>query len=366
MIRWLTDYIGKLTGEAKFSDNDVYLYLILIVSTACAGLMHVVLLFVMMVINLPFLAGINVISVTIYFLAIIRLIKKRQYTSAVVIIVAEVIIYILAVTLYIGTSHYIILYCFVILFIQLTIPYGNVKTRTLVSATIWISMILSLMIGFYHASMHVVLLPEHSMLLLMVNVNLSFGGVIVLIISSNMIRTTITKSSMARLESYKNQAYTDSLTGLYNRRYSDIFFSSVVKKEIEPGCVAMMDIDNFKDINDTWGHLVGDEVLCSISNILKKSLRKTDLVFRWGGEEFLLYLSNVDIEKSVKVLEKILKQIEDAYVIYGGETISVTVTIGGSMMDVNDVEASIKLCDERLYKGKNSGKNKVVFGDTPD
>ena len=367
MVDQVTNYIGKLTNEKNLSDDDIYLYLVLIVSTAFAGLMHVALLIVMLIIDLPLLIALNILSIAIYFFALVRLIRKKQYTSAGVIIAAEVIFYILNVSFYIGTSHYVVLYYFVILFMQLIIPYGEVKTRVFVSVAIWVSIIASLLVGVSHAPSHAVLPPGHDLFLLMVNVNLAFIGIVVLLISSNMIRTIITKSNTIRLEHYKNQANTDSLTGLYNRRYSKSFFSAIVEKNAEgPWCVAMLDIDDFKNINDSLGHMAGDAVLCNLSNVLKRSLRKTDLLFRWGGEEFLLFLSHVELESAVKIAEKVLKQIAGTPFSHGQNAINITVTIGVCELDINNIEASIELCDKRLYQGKSKGKNMVVSCDPSD
>ena len=366
MQELVKDYIIKLIDEKNLSDEDVYLYLILMISTFFAGIMHVILLLVMLAIGLPFLVGINVISISIYTLALVRLIKKRRYTSAGVIIAGEVIFYILTVSLYIGTSHYVILYCFVILFMQLTIPYGGIKARVMVSAAVWISMIVSLQIGEYRAPMQATLSPENGMMLLMTNVNLAFGGVIIQLVSSNMIRKIIADSNAARLEKYKNQAHTDPLTGLYNRRYAKDFFASIINRSTEsPWCVAMLDIDDFKQVNDILGHQAGDEVLRNLSNVLKANTRKTDLLFRWGGEEFLLFLPDIEFESAVKILNKILQQIANTPLIYDQNAVRITVTIGACRLDVNDIESSIELCDKRLYLGKSSGKNQVVFGDVP-
>ena len=364
MISLIKKYINKLSEEQNLSDEDIQLYLVFIVSTFFAGIMHVVLLFVMAVIGLPFLAAVNVGSIGVYASSLIWLIKKKQYTPAGIVIAGEVVCYILVVSIYIGTVHYVILYYFVVLFMQLTIRYSGVRTRILVSVVIWLSMTASLLLGAYHAPMQEAIAPNGHMLLIMANVNLAFGGVVLLLTTSNMIRAIIAQTNTMRLEQYKNQAHTDSLTGLYNRRYAkDIFFGMMVKETERPWCVAMLDIDDFKTINDTLGHLAGDEVLRNLSGVLRKNLRKTDALFRWGGEEFLLFLSDVELESAVRILEKILRQVAATPIPYGHSTIRMTVTAGVSAVNLGDVEGSIELCDKWLYDGKNSGKNKVVFCD---
>jgi len=364
MLNPIKGYIGKLVNEHNLSDDDIYLYLVLLVSTTFAGIMHVILFFVMLVIGVNFLAAVNILSIIIYSYAVARLVNKKHYKSAGIIIAAEVIFYMLAVSYYIGTGYYVILYYFVLLFLQLTIPYDYIKTRILVSVAIWISIVASLLIGEYHTPVQSILSPQSGTLLLMTNVNLSFLGVVIELLSSNAIRTIIANSNTVRLEQYKNQANTDSLTGLYNRRYATDFFNSIIKKNLDASwCVAMLDIDDFKHINDTLGHLAGDEVLRNLSATLKKRLRKTDSLFRWGGEEFLLFLFDVEFESAVKILDKISEQIANTPLAYGQNAINITVTMGVSPLDTDNIEASIELCDKRLYCGKNLGKNTIVFCD---
>jgi two-component system cell cycle response regulator len=126
--------------------------------------------------------------------------------------------------------------------------------------------------------------------------------------------------------------------------------------------VIMLDIDNFKRVNDTCGHDIGDLVLKTVANTIKKSLRKDDLIIRYGGEEFLILLPNTDLEQTLKVAEKIRKNIENTEItIPTGEKIKVTASLGVSVVypeDKNIFEA-IKRVDEKLHRAKQKGKNRV-------
>jgi diguanylate cyclase (GGDEF)-like protein len=161
------------------------------------------------------------------------------------------------------------------------------------------------------------------------------------------------------LESSKENANTDALTGLFNRRYADLFFSSVLDRDMRY-CVALLDIDDFKKINDTYGHPCGDQVLVYLADFLRRNLRKSDYVFRWGGEEFLIVLSRVESHVARGVLEKLRLGLAQSPVETKEAALRVTVTIGVASLDADDIAASIKACDDRLYYGKRNGKNRVV------
>lgn len=158
----------------------------------------------------------------------------------------------------------------------------------------------------------------------------------------------------------------DSLTGLYNRRY----FQQSIEREFSRAkrygnhlSVAMIDIDHFKNINDTYGHQFGDKVLVDISNIFKESLRRTDYISRYGGEEFVLILPETDQENSYIPLERIRQKISQVPVYYDDKPVYITVSIGIAhyTRGVNDPESLVKNADSALYKAKESGRNRVLL-----
>lgn len=166
---------------------------------------------------------------------------------------------------------------------------------------------------------------------------------------------------------YDKMNYTamhDSLTGLYNRHSLKDFFESLDESGNEY-CVALGDIDNFKKVNDTYGHDCGDEVLVTVSDIIKDSMAEQDLACRWGGEEILIIMRGTR-EDCLDRMKSIRSKINSSVVETGNSNISVTMTFG--FADCHEVEDSEKnhmdsiviLVDGRLYKGKNSGKNVIV------
>ncbi len=157
-----------------------------------------------------------------------------------------------------------------------------------------------------------------------------------------------------------------SLTGLYNRRYFDVVLDmelSRLARYPETLSLAMIDIDDFKKVNDQYGHLAGDAVLRSVAEQLRVSTRKTDTVARYGGEEFILMLPHTSSTGAMTVAEKIREHVARAESHYRDSNIKVTVSIG--MTSVNAPVASrndvIEQADAALYEAKTTGKNKTVF-----
>lgn len=154
----------------------------------------------------------------------------------------------------------------------------------------------------------------------------------------------------------------DYLTGLFNRNY---FYRELSRKQ-ELGnrdiAIAMIDFDNFKNCNDKHGHLYGDHVLRSISQLLVENTDETDIVCRYGGEEIIVCLSNIsDVCVAEGKMEHLRKLIENTNIVYGEIKDSITVSIGVSIFDDKDtvIDDVIKKSDEMLYLAKNAGKNRV-------
>ena len=160
---------------------------------------------------------------------------------------------------------------------------------------------------------------------------------------------------------------TDELTGLPNRR--DML--RTIDNEIQriartrkPLCFIFIDIDHFKNVNDTYGHACGDEVLKHVSGTIRNLLRKYDVLARYGGEEFLTLLPETDLMGAKTVAERFRSTIENTTVTYGKLSIKATITLGVSLYDsALGVDRSIQMADRALYEGKESGRNKVVVWD---
>ena len=157
---------------------------------------------------------------------------------------------------------------------------------------------------------------------------------------------------------------TDELTGLPNRRdMNETIANEVgrVQRTHKPFCFIFIDIDHFKNINDTYGHACGDLILKSVAQTVRTLLRKYDVFARYGGEEFLTLLPETDLEGAAVVAERFRKKIEQMTVRYADFTIKVTITLGVSRYDERlGADRSIQMADKALYRGKESGRNQVI------
>lgn len=155
----------------------------------------------------------------------------------------------------------------------------------------------------------------------------------------------------------------DYLTNMYNRRsFHDLAtkLCSLSKYENTNLCCAMIDIDHFKNINDTYGHLIGDEVIKSVSSLIRTHFRKNDLVGRYGGEEFIVLMHDISPNKASELFEKLRRKIEDLCINIGESDISITVSMGLYSGYCYDLLALQSRADELLYKAKSNGRNKLV------
>jgi two-component system cell cycle response regulator len=169
--------------------------------------------------------------------------------------------------------------------------------------------------------------------------------------------TDITKLTQEK-EATEQKVYKDSLTGIKNReKFKEVFEYELKqsKRYHRPLSLAILDIDKFKDFNDKYGHLIGDEVLIMLSENIQNNTRESDLFARWGGEEFVLLFSNTNLQNAIKSSEhfrRIIEKLEHKSA--GGVTVSFGVT---EYKDGDTQESMFKRADDALYEAKNSGRN---------
>ena len=168
------------------------------------------------------------------------------------------------------------------------------------------------------------------------------------------------------IEKLSGVAMHDALTGLPNRRYLESFLEYKLSDYARFGhsfAVLFSDIDNFRNFNNEYGHDAGDAVLCNVANSLKNSIRGTDLVGRWGGEESLgIYTLSKDSEAAI-IGEKYRALVANTEIMHDGESLSVSVSVGITVVCKGDtIESIIKRADLLMYQSKEKGKNCVTVG----
>jgi len=175
-----------------------------------------------------------------------------------------------------------------------------------------------------------------------------------------------TKELLETQVKLQEQAHKDPLTNLYNRRHfkeiNESLFS-MSRRGNNPLCVLLIDIDNFKNINDTYGHHIGDLVIKSLANIFINTIRKSDIAIRYGGEEFLILLTNTTLKNAHIISEKLRNHVENT-TIKSENIINLKFTISLGLATVKeddkDIDAAVLQADKALYVAKDSGKNKTV------
>ncbi len=160
-------------------------------------------------------------------------------------------------------------------------------------------------------------------------------------------------------DSLHRAATTDALTGAYNRHE---FFSSNMAQKLEtsPVGILMLDIDNFKTINDIGGHAAGDAVLVAVTRLCRSRLRDSDRFYRWGGEEFLAVLPRTDLDGSVRAAENLRQAVAEMPSLNPAFAVTVSIGVAVSSPGTGSFEELLREADKELYRAKNAGRNRVM------
>lgn len=192
-------------------------------------------------------------------------------------------------------------------------------------------------------------------------------------VSMYILERRYTQSSLKQLTRVKKEneelesiAFKDPLTKLYNRRGMESYLTAsfqVFQRDKDPLCIIMGDVDNFKSVNDLYGHDIGDEMLVVVSKVIQSELRSTDAACRWGGEEFLIALPAAKPEIAMLIAERIRGGIAQEKVELSKGIVSVTCSFGVSMFYAGDESyiPSVSRADQALYQSKKNGKNQVTL-----
>lgn len=301
-------------------------------------------------------SAVAIIAYALYFIVL----KRKHVCVYMWCVYATIIIYMALATISLGYDCGFHLYCMSIIPIIFYSKYMSLKLHTpdphplLVSILIIAVNVISIGISIINGPMYII--NRNAEVVLLVANTMSVAAF--LIYYTKMIVDLVIESEN-KLSAIANK---DLLTNLYSRRY--ILKHLEDKEKAAPDeWLAMLDVDDFKKINDTYGHNCGDYVLSYIADIMKRVCNGC-IISRWGGEEFLIYGEDNRISQSV--LEQLRKEINISECVYNNQRINISVTIGVEVRNetLSSAESSItdwiKRTDDRLYYGKNNGKNQVV------
>lgn len=235
---------------------------------------------------------------------------------------------------------------------------GRVRTVILISFLVWILSVLFTLLSTF-------VLSKCGFNVNTVNAIIIASSVTIVVtpaVGWNMISQTLKIHGL--VSELKELATYDSLTGILCRRVfierSNFFLKVAARKKLSFS-IAIMDLDNFKKINDKFGHVAGDKTLVSFSNIAKSTCRESDLICRFGGDEFLFFLPNTTSEQAVSFLERFIVVINED-IEHGDLEIPYTVSIGIASfpdLDIENMEEIIIAADKALYQAKQNGGNQI-------
>ena len=195
-----------------------------------------------------------------------------------------------------------------------------------------------------------------------VRVGIAFSFFISLLVALLLYSNANLKKMKDELEKASN---TDALTGVSNRRFFEAalpaHFARIIRQDTQ-SFIFMLDIDKFKEVNDVYGHPVGDAVLKEVAARITSSVRGYDLVARYGGEEFIVFASEIDRQSATRLAQRMKNNIAQTPIQVGEIQITITASIGvAQAAPANTLEQSISFADRALYKAKNSGRNSIRF-----
>ncbi len=334
------------------------------ISAFCLA-MHLILSVFFIYVDIGFLTLANIISVTLYVFACF-LAAKGRYIATTLLIHAEVSANVLLSMVFLGWDNGFYFYAIAVMPLSFYCPFKSKTTKVLLSVYQVGVFVAGYLINYLHEP-HFILDDYIRHIVYMINALLCLS---VLIIISYLFATSV--QTETQVLSNKNKrlqvlADTDPLTGLYNRRYIISQLEQVHEQFVSLSVnyvILMIDIDNFKSVNDRYGHDCGDIVLKTVSAVIKQTLRKDDIISRWGGEEILVLLPDTEFVSGIIVGEKVRAAIEAVTMTHNGNSISVTATVGVASSQIGtSVLTIINTADMRMYKGKAEGKNRVEYED---
>ena len=351
LCRWVS-------RESSHDDQKISVFAIQVFVCAFVGFTHLALaiffLFTDFAMLLPVSLGCLLLGLcSVYFAG------KGNTLVAGLLLSVSAVCYSFLLLLWFGNEGVCLLHLSVVLVMQVILRYAGVGVRTWTGIAVWVAAIAAIL--FAQTLKPMFTLSASQMLVFrLLNLQIGFFGIVAELFIGNIVRDNVARHKDQQIEEYMEDVTRDPLTGLYNRRYAYVFLNKTLAEDPQARlCVATLDFDDFKEINDRYGHAAGDVVLKKIADVCLSSLRRTDVVIRWGGDEFMIFLKDVGVEQAFSVLDQLRARIAETSCDIGDMMVHVTVTIGVIPMNWEDIERSMQESDDKLYYGKQF-KNRVI------
>lgn len=345
--------LDKTSSWVKLQDHRKYLVINMIAYVGIA--VHLILIPLFYWLNLEILSLFNVLSSLMWIYAWLSN-RDERHNLAIFLMTSEVILHTMVVVPITGWHAGFQYYLFA------AVPFTLFNNKLEGSIIVLVSVglcALFVMLSIYTHNIPSGLTLSHDVVSIFNNVNIIISFTALCVISYFF------RLASSQLENeLEKQAHTDPLTGLYNRRrMTDVLVrhEALTARYSSALSIVFVDIDHFKKINDKYGHDCGDYVLGAVANFISQRLRKTDIVARWGGEEFLILLPGTNLDGARLISEKIRAAIGEQTFQVGGQSLVVTMTFGICQHQADrPLEESLKYADMALYKGKQAGRNIVM------
>ncbi|MFV0519504.1 MAG: GGDEF domain-containing protein [Lachnospirales bacterium] len=319
------------------------------------GLAHIFFAFIFTSTGVYEMVYLNIISFVMAMFNVYLVLKKHKYLMVQYMFVIEIGVYISYLSYFLGYNKGAYILFYPLLFAIYSIAPTSKKhvTYTAIIAAFFFALVL-------YFRFNTVAIYEYKLRYIeYVNILYCIGAIIYILYTINLSENLLNLVNSKDVNRLENLANTDFLTGLYNKRYLEEKFLN--PENFENTYIVLADIDHFKKINDTYGHVVGDYTLKEVAKIFLEFFREDDLITRWGGEEFLLVIKEVYTEDIISRLNILREKIKGITFEYNNVEYKLTITFGVKSFEIEQtLEANIKDVDVALYYGKNNGRDKVV------
>ncbi|WP_137170416.1 diguanylate cyclase [Marinomonas sp. FW-1] len=349
---------SQLKHQHPFTSNHVSNSLeqtsrILNIASAAGSIAHFAFIFLFLYLDQTTLAWLNVLSLAAWLLTV-RLNRLKQHNISILIMSAEISVHAFFATSILGAEAGFQYYLWPMTLLIMTTPCLKITWSSAIA--LFHMTTFALLVLYYPSQQDTV--TSHSSMLFIMNVTCAS---IPFIVAAALTRATY----MSQYELMVKLAEKDELTKLFNRRFAIealTFYMQQQSSNGTPFCISLVDVDNFKQVNDELGHNKGDEVLVKISGYLSQSMRKADISSRWGGEEFLFILPDVELPEIQQRIEAICKDLPNHVSLEEWQQI-ISCSFGLIQVKTNEsLEQAIKRVDDSLYQAKKNGRYQVVSG----
>ncbi len=354
MLQWIYNRIEKSSLESdkglKIALSNTVLFFA--TQTVFATFFFIVYL----CLDLPEVVIVSLVNIVLYLFIFYLTLYKGNVTASVYFMVISLNYYVVWSTYFAGyDKNAIIIMPILILSVNSMFPIAKKHKNILTLFMFLVFFILTYMKDNITPKYFIELNFLHD-----VNLLFAITGLLFILYTSKVSEYYLKLHSEKNINSLTTEVNTDYLTGLANRR----FLEEKIHEEgfLKNSYIVLADIDFFKKVNDTYGHSAGDTVLRKLSNIYSSYFRESDVVCRWGGEEFIFIIRKINEYNIEQKLDNLRGKIQKHLFVHEAEKIKITVSFGVCTVNpMLDVKKNIELADKAMYHAKKTGRNKVVF-----